>query len=173
MAGKVTDINVKIDIQHTWNEDLNVTLISPEGTRIPLFEAVGGDGDNFQGTVLDAQAGTPIGQGDSPFIGTFKPQGNLNSLNGQDPNGTWTLEVEDTYPEDGGRINSFSVTITTDGDKLLVPPTDVLCGCDAQAWLASSTTTANTTSGTPNRLAARHATAKAGLCSKRRQTVGR
>ena len=115
MSGAIVDVDVKLNISHTWNEDLNVTLISPSGTRIPLFEAVGQDGDNFSGTVLDQQATTNIEDGDAPFAGRFVPTGDLTNLNGEDANGVWTLEVEDTFPEDGGRINSFAVTLTTDG----------------------------------------------------------
>ena len=117
MTGTITDVNVAIDIKHTWNEDLEVTLISPSGQRIPLFEAVGYDSDNFSGTVLDQQADTNIEDGDAPFTGSYVPQGNLSNLNGEDPNGIWTLEVVDTFPEDGGRIESFAVTITTESDS--------------------------------------------------------
>lgn len=115
MAGKITDVDVKLDINHTWDSDLVITLISPSGTRIPLANAVGDDGVNFKGTILDSQAGQSINNANAPFTGRFKPQGNLSALNGQNPNGKWTLEVKDTFDEDGGRINRFAVTITTNG----------------------------------------------------------
>lgn len=114
LDGKVTDVNVTLNIQHTWNEDLTVTLISPSGTRIELFDAVGGDNDNFVNTVLDQQAAGDIEDGAAPFTGTYRPFDDLSQLNGEDPNGTWTLEVQDHFEEDGGQITSFSVTITTD-----------------------------------------------------------
>ena len=115
LSGKVTDVNVTFDIAHTWDSDLEVTLISPEGERIQLFDQVGDDGDNFSGTTLDGQASQSIANANAPFNGTFKPTGDLAAFNGSDPNGRWTLEVTDHYEEDGGRINSFAVTIETDG----------------------------------------------------------
>lgn len=115
LNGNVTDINVTVNIQHTWNEDLTVTLISPSGTRIELFDGVGGDNDNFVNTELDAQAQTSILNGNAPFTGSYRPTGDLSSLNGEDPNGTWTLEVQDHFEEDGGQISNFAVSIQTDG----------------------------------------------------------
>ena len=114
LGGNITDVNITLDINHTWNEDVTATLISPSGTRIELFNAIGGSSDNFSGTMLDDDAPQNIADGNAPFNGVFRPAQDLASLDGEDPNGTWTLEVNDSYPEDGGRINSFSVSITTD-----------------------------------------------------------
>ena len=115
LTGKVTDVNVTLDINHTWDSDLEVTLISPSGERVQLFDQIGDDGTNFAGTTLDAQASKSIVNANAPFNGTFKPTGDLSALNGSNPNGKWTLEVTDHYEEDGGRINSFAITIATDG----------------------------------------------------------
>ena len=60
LAGTIDDVNVMLDVTHTWDEDLDVFLISPTGTRVELFEGVGGDGDHFRGTVFDDQAEVPI-----------------------------------------------------------------------------------------------------------------
>ena len=115
MSGTITDVNVTLDIDHTWNEDLTVTLIGPSGTRVELFDAVGGDSHNFKGTTLDQQAAVPIRAGDAPFTGTFRPSGDLSRFNNEDPNGTWTLEVQDSFGLDGGQINSFAVSLSTTG----------------------------------------------------------
>ncbi len=116
MSGSITDVNVTLDIDHTWNEDLTVTLISPSGTRVVLFDAIGSDSHNFKGTTLDQQATVPIRAADAPFTGTFRPMGDLARFNNEDPNGTWTLEVQDSFDLDGGRINSFAVSLTTAGN---------------------------------------------------------
>ena len=115
LNGNITDVNVTLNIQHTWNEDLTITLISPSGTRIELLDGVGGDGDNFNNTQLDESAQTSILNGNAPFTGTYRPTGDLSTLNGEDPNGTWTLEVQDHFEEDGGQITNFAVSIETDG----------------------------------------------------------
>src|SRR4051812_43428638 len=56
---RVADLDVQLDIEHTYDSDLSVTLVAPDGTRVELFTGVGEDGENFEGTVLDDQAEDP------------------------------------------------------------------------------------------------------------------
>ncbi len=73
------------------------------------------NGNNFQNTVLDDQAAKAIDDptATAPFNGSFRPQVPLALLNGEDPNGIWTLQVDDTFPaSDNGVLNSWSLTIT-------------------------------------------------------------
>jgi len=112
----VSDVNVRVNITHTWDADLDVFLIAPDGTRVELFTDVGGSGDNFTNTVLDDQAATAITAGTAPFTGTFRPEGSLATLNGKNPNGTWLLELTDDAGTDVGTINSWSVIVTAAGD---------------------------------------------------------
>lgn len=114
LGGNINDVNVTLNIQHTWNEDLTVTLISPSGTRIELFDGVGEDNDNFVNTTLDDEANQNLENGRAPFTGTFRPTGNLSQLNDESPNGVWTLEVQDHFEDDGGEVTGFEVSITTD-----------------------------------------------------------
>ena len=114
VSGNITDVNVTLDIEHTWDEDLVVWLISPSGTAVRLFRGVGGSADNFTGTILDDEASTPIRQGEAPFSGSFRPQVALSNLDGEDPNGIWRLRVRDRYAADGGWLNSWTLSLTTD-----------------------------------------------------------
>ncbi|MEM1170940.1 MAG: proprotein convertase P-domain-containing protein, partial [Cyanobacteria bacterium P01_H01_bin.35] len=98
--GTIENLDVRFSAEHTFDEDLQVTLESPAGKQITLFEFVGGDGDNFQDTVLDDDASTSIASGNAPFNGTYIPQGSLGEFNGENPNGTWTLIVTDTFAEE-------------------------------------------------------------------------
>src|SRR5262249_8534168 len=54
--GPITDVNVKLNITHTFDADVDVYLISPSGRRVMLFTDVGSSGDNFNNTILDDQA---------------------------------------------------------------------------------------------------------------------
>ena len=72
----IEDIEVSINITHTFAADLNVFLISPEGTRVELIDDLGGFGDNFTDTVFDDEAATSISTITSamaPFTGSFRP----------------------------------------------------------------------------------------------------
>lgn len=107
----ITDVNVSLDITHTWNGDLIISLISPDNTTVVLANRRGGNGDNYTNTVFDQQAGTPIAAGAPPFTGSFIPDGDLSVLNGTQSAGTWILQVQDVASGDGGTVNAFGLEI--------------------------------------------------------------
>ncbi|MGD1808771.1 proprotein convertase P-domain-containing protein, partial [Dapis sp. BLCC M126] len=100
--GTVENLDVRFSATHTFNADLQVALESPQGQEVILFAGVGGAGDNFQDTLLDDDASTSISSSNAPFDGIYSPQGNLAEFNGENPNGTWTLRVTDTFQADTG-----------------------------------------------------------------------
>lgn len=103
---------VCLNLTHTWDSDLNVFLVAPDGTSVNLFSGVGGDGDNFTNTCLNQSAITSINAGSPPYTGTFKPQETLGNVNnGQNGNGLWKLRIIDTYAfADTGSVLSWSIT---------------------------------------------------------------
>ncbi len=111
-AFEILDLNVQLDIWHTWDADLDVFLISPSGTRVELFTDVGGDFDNFTGTTIDDQASTSITLAAAPFTGVFQPEGLLSAFNTQNTSGTWTLEIQDDENFEIGTLNSWSIVVT-------------------------------------------------------------
>ncbi len=112
VPGVVTDVNVTLNISHTWDEDLSVFLTAPNGTVVQLFSGLGGSADNFTNTTLDDEAGASITTGSAPFTGSFRPQGLLSAFDGDNANGVWVLDVGDAFSADGGAINSWSLHIT-------------------------------------------------------------
>lgn len=113
VVGPVLDVNVTLSITHTRDSDLDVYLVSPAGTRVELFTDIGGSSQNFLNTTLDDQSNISINLGAAPFIGSFTPEGLLAALNGENPNGVWTLEVHDDTTGSTGTLDSWSITITT------------------------------------------------------------
>lgn len=107
----VADVNVRLSIQHTFNSDLQVFLISPSGTRVELFTAVGGSSNDFTDTILDDEALIGIDDGSAPFTGMFRPEGNLSDLIGEDPNGIWSLEVSDMSVNDTGTLIGWTLEL--------------------------------------------------------------
>jgi subtilisin-like proprotein convertase family protein len=112
-ASSLLDVEVKVNITHTWDSDLDVYLISPSGTRVELFTDVGGADDNFTDTILDDQASAGIASGTAPYTGSYRPEGSLSALVGQNPNGIWRLEITDDAGGDVGTLNSWAIRITT------------------------------------------------------------
>jgi len=111
----ITDVNLTLNIEHTWDADLEVKLIAPDGvTEIILFEDIGSNGDNFTNTVLDDDASTVISDGEAPFTGSFSPTGSLSDLNGLLSGGDWTLYINDDADGDGGTLLDWSIQICTE-----------------------------------------------------------
>jgi subtilisin-like proprotein convertase family protein len=103
---------VCINLNHTWDGDLNIKIKAPDGTYIMLSDNNGGSGDNYTNTcfAMNGSSGS-IGAGTPPFGGIFVPNQDINGVNNnQNPNGTWYLCVTDEVPADFGTLFSFSIT---------------------------------------------------------------
>ncbi len=107
----VADVDVQLFVSHTYDSDLDVYLIAPDGTRIELFTDAGGSGNDFSGTILDDEATTSLAQGAAPFVGRFRPEGLLSVVDGSDAKGTWTLEITDDAQWDGGTLEGWALLI--------------------------------------------------------------
>lgn len=102
---------VCINLTHTWDSDLNIYIIAPDGTSGMLSLGNGGSDDNYTNTCFNLSASTPISSGTAPFTGTFKPQGQMGIVNnGQNGNGVWKLRIVDTYWGDAGSLLNWSIT---------------------------------------------------------------
>jgi len=111
----IGDLNVTLDITHTWAADLEAYLVSPAGTEVELFSEVGEWWDeDFTNTTFDDEASTSITEASAPFTGTFRPEGLLSAVDGEDSNGEWHLEITDVWSQDEGTLNSWSLEITGD-----------------------------------------------------------
>jgi subtilisin-like proprotein convertase family protein len=101
---------VCLNLTHTYDGDLRISLIAPDGMAVVLINGIGGGDENFTNTCLRADAANNFVQGSAPFTGTFKPTGQMGLVNnGQNPNGTWTLRVEDLAGGDTGTFLGWSI----------------------------------------------------------------
>jgi subtilisin-like proprotein convertase family protein len=89
--GNIKDIEVGIDLTHTYISDLIVNLVSPAGTVITLHNKVGGSADNI--------------------IKTYNLSNTLAlvPLKGQSFQGSWKLRVSDVVGQDVGKLNKWSL----------------------------------------------------------------
>jgi subtilisin-like proprotein convertase family protein len=92
--GDIKEVQVRVDITHTWIGDLQVKLTTPAGTDIILHDRGGGGQDNLIKTYsaenLDA----------------------IKSVVGQPAQGTWTLGVTDLAGRDVGKLNRWGLELT-------------------------------------------------------------
>jgi subtilisin-like proprotein convertase family protein len=108
----VTDVNVTVDISHTWVNDMTVSLISPAGTEIQLVARPCTNASLLDINATFDDSGNTLVCGTNPAIsGTVKPLQLLSGFNGQPINGVWKLKVLDPYNEDGGAINGWSINV--------------------------------------------------------------
>ncbi len=147
----ITDLNLIIDITHTYCGDLDIILVPPSNDRyIHLTSDSGAGGDNFTFTRFDQQSSVNISSGVfpavAPFNGTFQPEGGdivwagtiplpgfslagLDDFIGTDSNGTWTLIIHDDAGGDLGTLNYLSLELNgaTDpnGPSFGTPPTAI------------------------------------------------
>lgn len=106
--------SVCVNITHTWDADVELTLVAPDGTTALLLAGVGGSGHDFAGTCLSDTAAQSITTGGAPFSGYYRPQGPMGRVNNQqDGNGTWYLRVSDTYGADTGYVHGWTITFGT------------------------------------------------------------
>jgi subtilisin-like proprotein convertase family protein len=112
---EITDIDVTLDLNHTWIGDLDVDLTSPAGTASEMFNAICGNFDDLA-AILDDDAAQPIGSVCSPLgFARYTTQSGfgLDIYDGESPTGTWMLDINDLVGGDAGQLNTWSVTIQT------------------------------------------------------------
>ncbi len=120
------DVDLSVAITHTWNSDLVITLISPAGTVCPVATNRGGSFDDvFNGTLFDDQSLNSVAT--YPYVDgvaapDLRPEQSFNTkFRGENPNGIWTLSIQDVAAGDVGNLNAWSLSVT-DGAILHVPP---------------------------------------------------
>ncbi len=118
----ITDLNVFVNITHTYVSDLRLTLTSPSGTSVPLVNT--GICSNNQNMIVefDQQASTAIGVTCPPTNIFAVPASTLNALNGQVMQGTWTLSVQDAAAQDAGTLNNWCLIPTLTSPNVQLAP---------------------------------------------------
>jgi subtilisin-like proprotein convertase family protein len=91
----IMDVEVHIDITHTYIEDLIVEVTSPEGTTVRLHDRTGGSANSI------------IGWYDTDL--TVDGPGALLDFVGESTLGEWTLWVSDNAGTDVGTVNEWCV----------------------------------------------------------------
>ncbi len=109
----VGDVDVQLDITHSYTGDLALYLVSPDDpyNYVALSEYRGESGNNFQGTIFDDEADNSIVNGTAPFSGSFRPEAPLSQFDGQNGRGYWELWIGDWGWLDEGQLNSWSLLL--------------------------------------------------------------
>jgi subtilisin-like proprotein convertase family protein len=131
-GGRILDLNVKVNISHTNDKDINLFLISPAGREVRLSTKNGYVGDHYQNTVFDDEATFMINQVLPPYNGTYRPEMPLADFDDTAVSGTWTLKIKNTGAV-AGSLTSFCLNVTFSGGCHYVDAALPVSG-DGQTW---------------------------------------
>lgn len=124
----IGDINVNMNISHTYVQDMTISLEGPASLGSPkiiLLKEPCGDNDNINCT-MDDDGSSPTCVGVPSITGTIAPFDSLSSLNTLIADGEWTLRADDPYNGDGGVINSFIISLCRVQNVLSVTKNPIL-----------------------------------------------
>ncbi|MEW5988914.1 MAG: choice-of-anchor Q domain-containing protein, partial [Chloroflexota bacterium] len=121
-SGAITDLNVSLQVAHTWVGDLVFTLTHVDtGTSVTIIDRPGlppppsCNGDDIDAT-LDDEAADPVENACAPttptILGVFVPNGSLAGFDGEDLAGTWRLTAADLAQSDVGALTQWCVIAT-------------------------------------------------------------
>ncbi len=116
----LSDVNVRVRLNHTFDGNLVIALVHPDGSVVTLANRRGAGGDNFGSggndcsgsfAVFDDDAATAIATGAAPFAGVFRPDQPLSALYGKPSAGTWKLRVTDAAAPDTGTLGCAQIEV--------------------------------------------------------------
>ncbi len=125
----ITDVNVGVNVTHTYRGDLRMRLTSPNATTANFIWGSGANRKNYD-VLVDSDSANGLDDGDDdnvaspyyenertahPDTGASAPNNALDAFDGETSNGTWTLEICDASAGDSGTYNRAKIVITGTG----------------------------------------------------------
>jgi subtilisin-like proprotein convertase family protein len=119
----ISDVNFSVAFNHAYLSDVQIEVVSPQGTIVKLFERSCSSTDSSlmlnyddSGVTLDCKATTAQ---------TVTPFELLSTFNGLSPQGNWTLRARDLEQNDVGTVDAASITICTKMYTLAAPDFEI------------------------------------------------
>lgn len=141
---------VDLIVSSTWNNDLEIQLISPTGQTRNLVMDRFGNGDNLgipgtcPASVLRLRDGAAalVNTNQSNVTGPYAPEQSLAGFTG-DPNGLWTIRICDDAADDLASLKYVKLEFTVIPSSNPCAPYPITCGASIPA---------GSTAGAPNTL---------------------
>lgn len=146
LSGSILGVTVCLHgLSHSWPQDFGALLVGPQGQKIILVANAGGGQALNQVTLTFDDAAAACPNANDPIVsGRVKPgffgaaeafyapaptgpySTSLAAFNGANPNGEWSLYLQDDQPGDGGSLNAgWSISLLLDAPQTN-PATPVL-----------------------------------------------
>ena len=128
----ITDVNLRVNLTHSYVSDLQVVLVNPSASnQINIFNRSCTNNDNMN-VLFDDQGAAIVCA--SPTTGTYLPAQALSVYNGMNPQGNWLVGIRDLEAVDTGNVTSYTLTICSQTYTELA----VTCGALASTWNGSA-----------------------------------
>jgi len=101
----IGDIDIELDLTHTYIGDLIVEVTSPEGTVVRLHDRSGGGADDMHMYYDEEGGDLPDGPG------------MLSDWEGEIVSGTWRMDVSDNAGADVGTLDHWALKIASSGEE--------------------------------------------------------
>lgn len=121
---QIDDVNVFLNLEHTWVGDVKAELEGPAGQQLILFDQPGvpgsqyGCGENNIVVTLDDEAALTAEDlegtcetGAIAIQGVYQPVSPLSVFDGTSSFGDWTITLSDVFDQDGGELIAWAVEI--------------------------------------------------------------
>ncbi len=117
LGAALTEVELYLEITHTFAGDLDITLTSAAGSIVQVTSDNGAGSDNvFNGTLFDGDVLDPVTDHvytTGVVVPLLAPEGSFDFFVGENPNGNWTLTVNDDANLDGGTVVRWDLTLRT------------------------------------------------------------
>ncbi|RTY90874.1 reprolysin-like metallopeptidase [Flavobacterium sp. GT3R68] len=131
-TGMITDVNLAVNLTHTWISDINIALINPAGTsQINIFNRSCTNDNNINATFDDQGSALVCA---ATITGNVVPTQALSVYNGINPQGNWLIGVRDLNATDTGSVTSYTLTICSQTTTEIV----FACGALTTTWDGSA-----------------------------------
>ena len=106
----ISDVNLAVNLTHTYVEDLQIVLQGPmtTTTQSTVFSQSCTNNDNINATFDDQGTGIVCA---TTITGNVTPSTPLSIFNGLNPNGNWLVAIRDVGTNDSGNVVSYTLTI--------------------------------------------------------------
>ncbi|MFK8013639.1 MAG: proprotein convertase P-domain-containing protein, partial [Marinicellaceae bacterium] len=112
----VRDVDLGVNILHTFRGDLDMTLLSPSNTSVTLATDIGGGNDNLN-VLFNSDSNVAVqnvAHATAPdFVNNNQPEvaNALDAFDGENSNGTWTFFVCDDEGADLGTLDAIELRL--------------------------------------------------------------
>ena len=108
------------DLEHTFLGDLDISLESPSGTVVQLLSGACNGSENIVSAIFDDSGVEIECQFDPGITGVVRPFQSLSEFTGESTRGIWKLRVVDSWEDDFGTLNDWSLEICNSEPVLAV-----------------------------------------------------